>query len=182
MKILNTEIEVVRGSLQEQLVDGIVNIADTDMRGGDGLDGAIHRAAGIDLIKELEKVAPYGAKAGQVVVTGAHKLPQKRILHLARPDWDPSKASEYEQTLRQCYFNCLEEAEKRGLETLALPSLSTGIRNFPMEKAVSMALEAVVQYLNVNLSTRLQRVIFVTFGGAEFYYFQKAVQKWEGAD
>jgi O-acetyl-ADP-ribose deacetylase (regulator of RNase III) len=170
-------LEIIRGSIQEQPVDAIVNTADTDMRGGSGLDGAIHRAAGIQLIRELEKLVPWGAKTAQVVVTGAYKLPQQWVFHVAGPVWDESKASECDELLAKSYLNCLEEAQKRGLESLALPSLSTGDFRFPVERAATIAVETVARFLDANPLTTLQKVVFVMFGGTEFYYFKRALLK-----
>jgi O-acetyl-ADP-ribose deacetylase (regulator of RNase III) len=175
MKIHQAELTLVRGSIVEQPVDAIVNAADTDMRGGGGIDGAVHRAAGIELIRELEKVAPNGAKTAQVVVTRAHKLPQQWVFHVAGPIWDESKATECDELLARCYRGCLEEAHKRSLESLALPSLSTGEHRFPAERAATIAVQTVSQFLQGHPETTLLRVVLVMFGGTEFYYFKKAV-------
>ena len=88
MQIHDTTIEVVRGSVIDQDVDAIVNAANTSMRGGGGVDGAIHRAAGKALMTELEQAAPHGAKTGTAIITGGHGLKQKHVIHTPGPHWE----------------------------------------------------------------------------------------------
>ncbi|RYG67266.1 RNase III inhibitor [bacterium] len=131
------------------------------------------------MVRELEVVAPKGAKTAEVVVTGAYNLPQQWVFHVAGPVWKDAKAAECDELLAQSYRGCLEEAQRRGLKSLAFPSLSTGVFSFPLDRAAPIAVETAIRFLNENPQTSLEKVIFAMFGGTEFHYFQKAFQKCE---
>jgi len=171
----NTTIEIVRGSVVEQDVDAIVNAANTAMRGGGGIDGVIHRAAGKGLLAELERVAPNGAKTGAAVITGGHNLKQPYIIHTPGPVWKGGNANEAER-LASCYWSCLERAEEKGLTSIAFCSISTGIYGYPLDKAAPIALRTVRAYLDAHLDTSLERVVFAMYQAPEYAAFQKA---WE---
>src|SRR5579875_1979407 len=109
MQVGQSQIEVVRGSVTEQPVDAIVNAANTSMQGGGGIDGRIHREAGRGLMEELRRVAPHGSPMSVPVVTGAHNLPHKKIIHVAGPVWHGGKNGETGQ-LAACYYNALDVA------------------------------------------------------------------------
>lgn len=174
MQINQTKIEVVRGAVQAQDVDAIVNAANTAMRGGGGVDGVIHKAAGKDLMTELIQVAPDGAKVGEVVVTGAHALPQKHIFHVAGPYWNNGKSGEADK-LAACYRNCLDAAEKLGLESMAFCSISTGVYRFPIELAAPEAVQTVTDWLTAHPETSLRRIVFAMYGADEFDVFTAAL-------
>ncbi len=174
-----TEIDIVRGSVLEQPVQAIVNAANTGMRGGGALDGAIHRAAGPQMRAELEILAPHGAQTAHVFVTRGYDLPQPWVFHVAGPVWKDAKALECDRLLAQSYHVCLQEAQRRELTSLAFPSLSTGVYSFPLERAAPIALGTALDFLNQNPRTCLRRVIFAMFGGTEFHYFAKAFQQHE---
>lgn len=176
MKIHRTELEVVRGSVLEIEAEAIVNAANTSMRGGGALDGAIHRAAGPMMLAELEKVAPNGSQSGEIVVTRAYDLPQKWVFHVAGPVWKEAKALECDELLAKSYRGALEEAQKRGLESIAFPSLSTGVFAFPLQRAAPIAIGVAVEFLKENPQTSLRRVTFAMFGGQEHHYFEKALK------
>jgi O-acetyl-ADP-ribose deacetylase (regulator of RNase III) len=178
VKINQTELTLIRASVLEQPVDVIVNAANIGMRGGGALDGAIHRAAGPEMVRDLEIAAPHGAKTAEVVVSGAHNLPQKWVFHVTGPVWKEAKALECDELLAKSYRGCLEEAQKRGLESIAFPSLSTGVFSFPLERAAPIAVGTVVEFLTQKGETSLRRVIFAMFGGTEFHYFDRAFQKY----
>lgn len=177
MTINRTQISLVRGSVLEQPVEAIVNAANTGMRGGGALDGAIHRAAGPQMLAELENAAPNGAETAQVVVTRAYNLPQKWVFHVAGPVWKEAKAFECDRWLAQSYRGCLEAAQKRDLESLAFPSLSTGVYSFPMGRAAPIAFQSAVDFLTQNPQTSLRQVVFAMFSGTEFHYFDKVFKK-----
>ena len=176
MQINQTQVEVVRGSVLEQSADAIVNAANTGMRGGSALDGAIHRAAGPRMMEELIEVAPNGAPTAQVVVTRAYDLPQKFVFHVAGPVWKTGREEECEDDLAEAYYNCLAEADVRGLESLALPSLSTGVYGFPLERAAPIALKTTDYFLRKHPETSLSRVTFAMFGGPEHHEFRRALK------
>jgi len=175
MLVNNTSVEVVRGSVAEQDADAIVNAANTSMRGGGGIDGVIHRAAGKELMKELQRVAPHGAKTGDVVVTGAHNLPQEFILHTPGPVWNGGLKNEKE-LLARCYRSCMKAADDRGLESVAFCSISTGVYRFPIEQAAPLAVETVVTFLQEHPETSLRRVVFAMFGDREYAEFSSALE------
>lgn len=179
MKIHQTDLEIVRGSVLEVQADAIVNAANTAMRGGGALDGAMHRDAGPQLRRELEIVAPNGAKTAEVVVTPGFDLPQKWIFHVAGPIWKDNKATECGHLLAQSYRGCLEAAQKRGLDSIAFPSLSTGVYAFPIERAAPIALASAAEFLQQNPQTTLRRVTFALYGGTEFHHFEQALRRLE---
>ncbi len=179
MTINQTQIEVVRGSVLEIAADAIVNAANTGMRGGGALDGAIHRAAGAQMGRELEIAAPNGAGTAEVIVTSGGNLPQSWIFHVAGPVWKDSKSLECDELLARSYHNCLQEAQKRGLESLAFPSLSTGVYSFPLARAAPIALQTALDFGRQNPQTSLRRVTFAMFGGEEFHYFERALRRLE---
>lgn len=175
MKIHQTIVEVVRGSVTDQDVDAIVNAANTGMRGGGGIDGRIHRAAGPGMMEELIKVAPHGAKTGTLVVTGGHNLKQKFVFHTPGPVWNGGSKGEPE-LLASCYRSCLEEADRRGLESLAYCSISTGVYGYPISQAAPLAVETVKSFLEAHPQTPLRRVVLAMYGADEFDVFTKALE------
>jgi O-acetyl-ADP-ribose deacetylase (regulator of RNase III) len=174
VQVNNTMVEVVRGSVVEQKVDAIVNAANTGMRGGGGIDGVIHRKAGKGLMEELIRVAPHGAKTGQVVVTGAHNLPHKHILHTPGPRWRDGAHGEPD-LLAQSYRNCIDSASSLGLESLAYCSIATGVYRFPIDRAAEIAVRTVLDFLNSHPDTSLRRAVFAMYGETEFDVFTAAL-------
>ena len=134
MQINNTTIEVVRGSVIDQDVDAIVNAANTQMRGGGGVDGAIHRAAGKGLLAELDQVVPDRAPTGTAVITGGHNLKQKHVIHTPGPVWNGGNNGEATE-LASSYRSCLELADQHHLSSLAFCSISTGVYGYPLDQA-----------------------------------------------
>lgn len=168
-----TTIEIVQGGVVEQDVDVIVNAANTAMRGGGGIDGVIHRAAGRGLLAELERVARNGAKTGAAVLTGGHNLTQPYIIHTPGPVWKGGNANEAER-LASCYRSCLERAEEKGLKSIAFCSISTGIYGYPLDRAAPVALNTVRAYLDAHPDTSLERVVFAMYQAPEYQAFTKA--------
>ena len=173
MPIGNATIEIVKGSVVDQDVDAIVNAANTAMRGGGGVDGTIHRAAGKGLLAELEKVAPNGAKTGAAVLTGGHNLQQPHILHSPGPVWKGGGANEAEK-LTASYRSCLEKAEEKGLKSIAFCSISTGVYGYPLPLAAPLALATVKEYLEAHPDTSLERVVFAMYQAPEYQAFTQA--------
>lgn len=167
-------MEVVRGSVLEQDVDAIVNAANTALRGGGGVDGAIHRAAGAGLMEELIRIAPHGARTGTAVVTGGHNLKQRFIFHTPGPVWHGGGRGEAE-LLASCYRACLEAADAHGVASLAFCSVSTGIYGYPLAQAAPLAVQTVVDYLRAHPETSLARIVFAMFQAPEFDAFSRAL-------
>ena len=172
MQTYNTTIEIVKGSVLDQDVDVVVNAANTALRGGGGIDGAIHRAAGRQLMAELIRVAPNGTKTGSAVLTKGFGLSQPYILHTPGPVWKGGNANEAVK-LAACYRSCLEKAEEKGLTSIALCSISTGIYAYPLDQAASIALQTLTEYLDAHPETTLERVIFAMYQEPEYRAFTK---------
>ena len=168
-----TAIEFVQGSVLEQDVDAIVNAANTAMRGGGGVDGAIHKAAGKQLMNELIRVAPNGAKTGTAVITKGHLLKQPYVIHTPGPVWKGGHSNEAER-LASSYRSCLEKAEERGLTSIAFCSISTGIYGYPLALAAPLAVRTVMEYLRDHSDTTLERVVFAMYQKHEYLAFTEA--------
>lgn len=164
-------IEVVRGSLLDQDVEAIVNAANTSMRGGSGLDGAIHRAAGRELMDELTRVAPHGAKTGQIVVTPGFATGFRFILHTPGPVWQGGTKGEQE-LLSTCYRNAVLTAERLGVKSLGFASISTGVYRYPLSEAAPLALKTIMETI-----TSIDRVGFAMYGAEEHDAFADALAK-----
>lgn len=173
LRVNETEIDVVRGSALDQDTDGIVNAASTAMRGGGGIDGAIHAAAGPDLLAELIAVAPNGAGTAQPVVTHGHNLKQKWIIHVAGPIWNGGVSDERE-LLGQAYRLSLEAASRKCMRSLSLCSLSTGVYRFPLDLAAPIAITSVLRYLHDHPESPLCRIVFALYGAQEYEVFAAA--------
>lgn len=128
-------------------VDAIVNAANKTLLGGGGVDGAIHRAAGIDL--KLECMKLHGCKVGEAKITGAHKLPLRNIIHTVGPVWQDGTHGEDSQ-LASCYEASLRLAQTNGIHSIAFPSISTGVYHFPVDRAANIAICTVLNYLCRN--------------------------------
>ncbi|RYX85626.1 RNase III inhibitor [bacterium] len=179
MKIHQTELEVVRASALDIEADAIVNAANTGMRGGGGIDGAIHYRAGYAMKQELQQVAPYGAETAEVVVTAGHALPHQFIFHVAGPIWSARHEAECEEQLTLAYQHALEEADARQLTTIVIPSISTGVYAFPLQSAAPIALLTAIQFLERHPETSLRRVTFAMWGGEEHHVFRRALESLE---
>jgi O-acetyl-ADP-ribose deacetylase (regulator of RNase III) len=166
MKINDTEVRVVSGSVAKQDVDVIVNAANTGMRGGGGIDGVIHSLAGPKMLAELKAVAPHGAKTSEVVVTGAHNLPQKYIFHVAGPVWHGGATGEAD-LLAACYRNATVKANELGVSSIAFCSISTGVYGYPVDAAAKIAVETVCNTLSTFPRTSLRTVVFAMYGANE---------------
>lgn len=179
MKINQTELEVARASALDVEADALVNAANKAMRGGGGIDGAIHSRGGRALMDELELVAPEGAQTAEVVVTGGHRLPHRFVFHVAGPVWSERRAEQCDESLGAAYRNALGEADARRLQTIAVPSISTGVYAFPLVRAAGIALATTIEYLKSHPDTSLRRVTFAMWGGEEHHVFRRALEHLE---
>lgn len=144
MKISSVEIQVVQGDItrQEDLAV-IVNAANSSLRGGGGVDGAIHRAAGPELKKESSALAPIGP--GQAVITGAYRLPNQYVIHCVGPVYGVHKPED--ELLASCYRNALRLAEKQQLDSIAFPAISTGVYGYPMQEAAQVMFKTIIEVI-----------------------------------
>ena len=154
----NRRIEIIKADITTLHVDAIVNAANSSLLGGGGVDGAIHRAAGPELLKECEKIG--GCPTGEAKITKGYKLPAKFIIHTVGPVWTGGTRGEADQ-LASCYRNSLTLAVENGVKTIAFPSISTGAYRFPVNIAAPIALREIRQFIQKH--TSIKRVIIACF-------------------
>ena len=159
MKTPDGRIEVVRGDITKREVDVIVNAANTTLLGGGGVDGAIHRAAGPELLAECRTLG--GCRSGEAKITRAYRLPARFVIHTVGPIWRGGEHGEPE-TLANCYRNSLQVALENRIKTIAFPAISCGAYGYPVEEAARIALEATREFLSAN--NDIQKVTFVVWG------------------
>ena len=155
---MKSRIEIAQGDITSQRVDAIVNAANTTLLGGGGVDGAIHRAAGPQLLEECRKLD--GCATGDAKITGGYKLSARYVIHTVGPVWRDGKHNE-DDLLASCYQKALALAERNKVRTLAFPSISTGAYGFPIERACRIALREINNHLKEN--SQLEKVVVVCF-------------------
>ena len=170
---MKTKIELVKGDITKISADVIVNAANTSLLGGGGVDGAIHRAAGPQLLEECQGLD--GCETGQAKITKGYKLPARYVIHAVGPVWHGGTARE-EELLSSCYRNSLELAKRYSLKTIAFPSISTGVYHFPIEKAAKIAYKTVATFLKKN-SDIFDKIIFVLFSDKDFDIYEDLNKK-----
>ncbi len=152
---------VVEGDITRLKVDAIVNAANNALLGGGGVDGAIHRAAGPDLLRECRTLG--GCETGDAKITGGHRLPATHVIHTVGPVWHGGTADE-DRLLARCYRRSLEVAVEHGLGSVAFPAISTGVYGFPPERAAGIGVTTVASFLADDPS--ISKVVFCCFGEA----------------
>lgn len=167
-------IELVQGDITTQQVDAIVNAANSQLAGGGGVDGAIHRAAGPSVMEETDRRYPEGCPTGSAVASGAGDLPAKFIFHAVGPVWRGGTGGEPDQ-LKGAYHRCLELAVEHQCESIAFPAISTGVYGYPMDLAAEHSLTCVRDYLQDHQLPSLVR--FVLFGEGAFGAFSRVLEE-----
>ena len=151
-------LTIVKGDIVKMKTHAIVNAANTSLLGGGGVDGAIHRAAGAELLNECVKLG--GCATGEAKITAGYKLSAKHVIHTPGPIWRGGNKGEPE-LLANCYANSLALAKENGIQSIAFPSISTGIYCFPVDLASTIAIEQITNFLEQNPS--FEKVIIVCF-------------------
>jgi len=166
---MDQRIEIIEGDITKQRVDAIVNAANTSLLGGGGVDGAIHRAAGPELLQETRTLG--GCPTGEARVSKGYRLPAKWVIHTVGPLWGGGSRNE-DNLLASCYRNSFNAAKEKGVKTLAFPSISTGAYGFPLERATEIALRETREFLTSDKT--LTKVVFVCFGEKVLTYREMA--------
>ena len=167
-----SRISLLQGDITKLKVDAIVNAANSSLMGGGGVDGAIHRAGGPQILAECrEIVARQGRCAtGNAVITSGGNLPARYVIHTVGPIWRGGNNNE-PQLLKNAYLNSLKLAVGNGVETIAFPNISTGVYGYPKEKAAEIAIRTVTEFLREN--KQLQQVYFVCFDEENLQIYQR---------
>lgn len=167
-------LQIIQGDITKCQTDAIVNAANTSLLGGGGVDGAIHRAAGPELLAECRTLG--GCPTGEAKATNAYRLPCRYVIHTPGPIWRGGKANE-DQLLASCYRNCLAQASALGCKTVAFPSISTGVYHFPLQRAAHIAIQTISEYLHAH--SDIEVVTMVCFDSASLAAYQQALAEWE---
>ncbi len=163
LKDMKAKIHIIKGDITTQQVDAIVNAANNSLLGGGGVDGAIHRAAGKELLEECKTLN--GCETGEAKITKGYKLPAKYVIHTVGPVWKGGGSSE-EKLLEGCYRNSLRLAVEHSIKTIAFPSISTGVYRYPIEKASKLALRTIHDFLQQHES--IEKVVIVCFSQSDY--------------
>jgi O-acetyl-ADP-ribose deacetylase (regulator of RNase III) len=169
---MQERISIINGDITRQHVDAIVNAANTSLLGGGGVDGAIHRAAGPQLLEECRTLN--GCPTGEAKITQGYDLPAQWVIHTVGPVWQGGEQGE-DDLLANCYRNSLNLAVQHHVRTIAFPSISTGAYGFPIERAVKIALAETIYFLQDNDS--LDLAMFVCFSQHDYAVYQQALDE-----
>ncbi len=170
-------LRLMIGDITRVPADAIVNAANSALRRGGGVDGAIHRAGGPDIGRELDEIRARqgGCTTGSAVVTGAGRLPARYVFHAVGPIWRGGQAHEAD-LLASCYATCLRLAEERGVKSISFPSISTGAFGYPLDQAADVAVDTVCRHLERE-DTGVREVIFVLFDRITFEAYSEALRR-----
>lgn len=157
------QIKIIKGDITKVHCDAIVNAANETLLGGGGVDGAIHYAAGPELLKECRTL--HGCKTGQAKITNGYKLPAKYVIHTVGPIYYEHTPKEAEKLLTLCYENSLKIAAENNIKTIAFPLISAGVYGYPKQEAIKVAVETVKKHKD-----EFTEIIMVLFGNVEFNF------------
>lgn len=169
-------IRLIKADITKTEADAIVNAANTSLLGGGGVDGAIHRAGGPQILEECRQIRARqgGCATGEAVITTAGNLPAKYVIHTVGPVWNGGNNSE-EQLLKNAYTNSLQLAVENGVKTIAFPNISTGVYHFPKQLAAAIAVKTVQGFLEHN--DTLNKVTFVCFDEESYAIYNRLLTK-----
>jgi O-acetyl-ADP-ribose deacetylase (regulator of RNase III) len=164
-------IGLIEGDITQLAVDAIVNAANATLLGGGGVDGAIHRAAGPQLLEECRRLG--GCRTGEAKITQGYRLPAKQVIHTVGPVWHGGQQGE-DELLADCYRHSLILAAQHGVKTIAFPAISTGAYRFPVPRAARIAVTQVRRFLETHPA--IEQVVFVCFGSEALAAYQQVLQ------
>lgn len=170
--MLSDRIIVIKGDIVELDVDAIVNAANNSLLGGGGVDGAIHAAAGPELLEECRRLQ--GCPTGEAKITSGYRLPAKWVIHTVGPVWRGGTSGE-DKMLGRCYRNSLKVAVRNGVRSIAFPSISTGAYGFPVGRAAGIAVSEIVDFLGKDSS--IEKVLLVCFNERAFESYSSAIDE-----
>ncbi len=168
---MTSRMRVIEGDITKLEVDAIVNAANAELVGGAGVNGAVHRAAGPELLEECRSLG--GCPTGDARITRGYRLPAKFVIHTVGPVWRGGERDE-DRLLARCYRRSLELAAERGLRSVAFPAISTGVFGFPPERAAPIAVGEVASVLATQ--ERIEKVVFCCFGAESASLHRAAVE------
>jgi O-acetyl-ADP-ribose deacetylase len=169
----NNRVAIIRGDITRLGVDAIVNAANTSLLGGGGVDGAIHRAAGPDLVRECRTLD--GCETGSAKITDGYRLPASKVIHAVGPVYYNYSTDEAAALLKGCYTTSLALAASNGCRSIAFNCISTGIYGYPSRSAVQVALGAVREFLDVADGAKLAKIVFCLFEEKDVTAYTKYV-------
>ncbi|AKB84955.1 O-acetyl-ADP-ribose deacetylase [Methanococcoides methylutens] len=171
--MLSDRFVVIKGDIVELDVDAIVNAANNSLLGGGGVDGAIHTAAGPELLEECRSLK--GCPTGEAKITSGYRLPAKYVIHTVGPIWRGGTSGE-DEMLARCYRNSLKVAVRNGVRSIAFPSISTGAYGFPVDRAAKIAVSEIADFLCKDGS--IEKVLLVSFNERAFEIYSRALEEW----
>jgi len=174
--INETKITLVKGDITKQNTDAIVNAANSSLMGGGGVDGAIHRAGGPEILEECKKIRKeHGkCKTGESVITTGGELKAKYVIHTVGPVWHGGNSNE-SQLLANCYKNSLNLAMKKSIKTISFPAISTGVYGYPIENAAVIALKTTFDF--VKEKNFFDEIVFVLYSQSDYDVYEKTLNK-----
>ncbi len=169
---MTATLRAIQANIVTLEVDAIVNAANSSLLGGGGVDGAIHRAAGPELVAECRML--HGCKTGDAKITKGYRLPARHVIHTVGPVWRDGKSGEPE-LLASCYRRALEIADQHQLRSIAFPAISTGIYGYPIEAATEIAVETTRGYAESHPQSSVTEIVFCCFSEKDLQVYQRAL-------